>query len=164
MNMYDIIFNSGQPDVNFKDAIYGVAVGYRAMCAGYHTLALGHYARAYRPHSVAIGPSSHIKSEGAIGLGYSRYDGSGCVAFAMMASDAAFGDIPAYKFEDKSKIRVGDIIRINNDTHSVIVIKDNGGSKYTIAEGNYNSSVNYGRIIDLSKTGFTNGFTRYPKN
>ena len=100
----------------------------------------------------------------AIGLGYSRYDGSGCVAFAMMASDAAFGDIPAYKFEDKSKIRVGDIIRINNDTHSVIVIKDNGGSKYTIAEGNYNSSVNYGRIIDLSKTGFTNGFTRYPKN
>ena len=92
----------------------------------------------------------------AIGLGYSRYDGSGCVAFAMMASDAAFGD--------KSKIRVWDIIRINNDTHSVIVIKDNGGSKYTIAEGNYNSSVNYGRIIDLSKTGFTNGFTRYPKN
>ena len=72
MNMYDIIFNSGQPDVNFKDAIYGVAVGYRAMCAGYHTLALGHYARAYRPHSVAIGPSSHIKSEGAIGLGYSN--------------------------------------------------------------------------------------------
>ena len=100
----------------------------------------------------------------AIGMGYGGYNGSGCVAFAMIASDAAFGDIPAYKFEDKSKIRVGDIIRINNDTHSVIVIKDNGGSKYTIAEGNYNSSVNYGRIIDLSKTGFTNGFTRYPKN
>ena len=100
----------------------------------------------------------------AIGLGYSEYKGSGCVAFAMIASDAAFGNIPAYKFEDKSKIRVGDIIRINNDTHSVIVIKINGDSKYTIAEGNYNSSVNYGRIIDLTKPGFAYGFTRYPKN
>ena len=100
----------------------------------------------------------------AIGLGYSAYNGSGCVAFEMIASDAAFWKIPAYRFEDKSKIRVGDIIRINKDTHSVIVIKINGDSKYTIAEGNYNSSVNYGRIIDLTETGFAYGFTRYPKN
>ena len=100
----------------------------------------------------------------AIGLGYSSYGGSGCVAFAMLASDTAFGKIPAYKFEEKSKIRVGDIIRINNDTHSVIVIKINGGTKYIIAEGNYNSSVNYGRIIDISSTGFNYGYTRYPKN
>ena len=82
----------------------------------------------------------------------------------MIASDAAFGSIAAHRFEDKNKIRVGDIIRIKNDTHSVIVIKINGGTKYTIAEGNYNSSVNYGRIIDISETGFNYGFTRYPVN
>ena len=86
----------------------------------------------------------------AIGLGYSSYRGSGCVGFAMLASDAAFGSIPAYKFTDKTKIRVGDIIRINNDTHFAIVLKINGNSKYTIAEGNYNSSINWNRIIDLN--------------
>ena len=97
----------------------------------------------------------------AIGLGFSRYTGSGCAAFAMMASDAAFGEIPAYKFTDKSKIRVGDILRINNDTHFVIVLKIGENSQYTVAEGNFNSSVNYGRVINLDKTGFNFGFTRY---
>ena len=79
----------------------------------------------------------------------------------MMASDAAFGDIPAYKFTEKKKIRVGDIIRINNDTHFVIVLKINGDSKYTIAEGNFNSSVNWERVINLETTGFNYGYTRY---
>ena len=97
----------------------------------------------------------------AIGLGYSRYDGSGCVAFAMMASDAAFGDIPAYQKEDKAGIKVGDILRINNDTHSVIVLKVNGNDEYTIAEGNYNSSIHWGRVINLSQTGFSYRITRY---
>ena len=97
----------------------------------------------------------------AIGLGYSSYTGRGCVAFAMMASDAAFGEIPAYKFTDKSEIRVGDIIRINNDSHSVIVLKIQGNSKYTVAEGNYNQSVHWGRTVDLSSTGFSYGLTRY---
>ena len=97
----------------------------------------------------------------ASGLGYGKYTGRGCAAFAMMASDAAFGDIPAYKFTEKKKIRVGDIIRINNDTHFVIVLKINGDSKYTIAEGNYNSSVNWERVINLETTGFNYGYTRY---
>ena len=73
----------------------------------------------------------------------------------------AFGEIPAYKFTDKSKIRVGDILRINNDTHFVIVLKIGENSQYTVAEGNFNSSVNYGRVINLDKTGFNFGFTRY---
>lgn len=41
------------------------------MCAGYHSLALGHYARTYRPSSIAAGPSTHVKSEGAVAFGYS---------------------------------------------------------------------------------------------
>ena len=69
--MYDIYFDPGQgPDTHYSKATYGVAVGYRALAGAYHTLSLGHYARAYRPHAVAVGPSSHIKSEGGVGLGY----------------------------------------------------------------------------------------------
>ena len=97
----------------------------------------------------------------AKGLGLSKYTGYGCCAFAMLASDAAFGDIPVYKFFDRSKIRVGDILRIHNDTHFVIVLKIGENSHYTVAEGNIMSMVYYGRVIDLEETGFTFGFTRY---
>ena len=97
----------------------------------------------------------------AEGLGYSSYGGSGCHAFAMLASDAAFGDVPAYKFTDKKSIKVGDILRVDNDNHSVIVLEING-SKITIAEGNYNSSIHWGRVIDINDCGFVYGYTRYP--
>lgn len=69
-NMYNIFSDPGQGKTNYKDATYGVAIGYRSLAGAYHTLALGHYARAGRPSSVAIGPSSHVLSEGAVGLGY----------------------------------------------------------------------------------------------
>ncbi len=71
MYMYDLMFDPGQTNVNYKDAIYAVALGYRAMGAAYHTLALGHYARAYRPHCIAAGPSTHVKSEGSVAFSYS---------------------------------------------------------------------------------------------
>ena len=96
----------------------------------------------------------------AQGLGYGAYTGKGCIAFAMIASDAAFGNIPAYNFTDMNKIRVGDILRINDNTHSVIVLKVNGATSFTIAEGNYNSAINWERVIDLTKTGFNYGITR----
>lgn len=70
LDMYDVIFNPGQPNVNYKDAIYSISLGYRALCAGYHSMALGHYSRAYRPHVMAIGPSTHVKSEGSIAMAY----------------------------------------------------------------------------------------------
>ena len=88
--------------------------------------------------------------------------GKGCVGFAMMASDVAFGDLPATKYTDKSKIRVGDILRLYGDTHSVIVLTKNGGTKYKIAEGNYGGTVHWGRIIDLASVTFNYGYTRYP--
>ena len=96
----------------------------------------------------------------AMGLGYSSVGGSGCQAFAMIASDAAFGDIPVYKFTDKKQIKVGDILRIKNDSHSVIVLEINGNN-ITIAEGNYNSSIHWGRVIDIDNCGFVYGYTRY---
>ena len=97
------------------------------------------------------------------GLGLVNYKGSGCTAFAMIASDAIFGKNPVYRYKDKNQIRVGDILRINNDTHSVIVVEDLGKYTYRVAEGNYYYSIHYGRVINLETTGFDWGFTRYPK-
>ncbi len=79
---------------------------------------------------------------------YGTYTGYGCVAFAMILSDAAFGDIPAYEITDINydKIRVGDILRINRNLHSVIIIKKNDDG-VVIAEGNYNSSIHWGRTL-----------------
>ena len=99
----------------------------------------------------------------ASGLGFGKYTGRGCVAFAMRASDAAFGNVPAYKKFDRDNIRVGDIIRVYDNTHSVIVLEDLGNNKYRVAEGNFNHSVHYGRVINLEESGFDYRFTRYPE-
>ena len=95
------------------------------------------------------------------GVTLNSYGGYGCAGFAMMASDEAFGSIPNFKFTDKSKIRVGDIIY--NGSHFVILAKKISTTKYEIAEGNYNSHIHYGRQIDINSNGFTYGFTRYTK-
>ena len=50
--------------------------------------------------------------------------GAGCAGFSMMLSDAAFATLPARKIQpvQLSDVRVGDILRVSNDTHSVIVL------------------------------------------
>lgn len=89
--------------------------------------------------------------------------GYGCAGFAMRLSDEAFGDLPARKYTNVNNVRVGDILRINNNTHSVIVLTVNEDGTVTLAEGNYNSIVHWGREIDLSSCGFAYGLTRYPQ-
>lgn len=74
------------------------------------------------------------------------YIGYGCAAFAFLASDAAFGTTPVYEHYDYTKIRVGDILRINRDTHSVIVLEVHE-DYIVIAEGNYNKSIHWGRKL-----------------
>ena len=81
----------------------------------------------------------------------------------MIASDAAFGKVPVYKKVDRDNIKVGDILRVNDDTHFVIVLEDLGNNKYRIAEGNFNDSVHYGRVLNLEESGFDYRFTRYPE-
>ena len=88
------------------------------------------------------------------------HTGRGCMGFAMLASDAAFGNAPVNKYFDINRIKVGDILRINNDVHSVIVLSINGG-KVVVAEGNYNSKIHWGREIDLESCEFVYGITRY---
>lgn len=112
--------------------------------------------------------------EGSIGGSYTFRGGKiqgasggvGCAAFAFILSDAAFGDIPArdipngqFNFDD---VKVGDILRINS-SHFVIVLQKSAGG-VTVAEGNYNKSVHWGRAIsaaEVEQSVFI--ITRYPE-
>ncbi|MDE5630908.1 MAG: lipoprotein [Bacilli bacterium] len=100
--------------------------------------------------------------------GVSSYKGCGCAGFAFMLSDAAFGSAKASKHTDISKIRVGDIIRLYNDTHSVIVLEV-ASSGVTVAEGNmtvvgaFENGVYWGRKIsnDELKSSVNYIYTRW---
>ncbi len=72
--------------------------------------------------------------------------GFGCAGFAFAVSDAAFGDTRAQIHKDYSNIKVGDILRVDNDTHSVIVLAVKESS-VIVAEGNYNGTIHWGREI-----------------
>ncbi len=98
----------------------------------------------------------------------------GCVAFAFILSDEAFGALPArmyaegsFTFED---IKVGDILRVNNDTHTVIVLEVNDAG-VVVAEGNISTGdhqgrVHWGRAIskEVVMSNTSHYITRYPEN
>ena len=81
------------------------------------------------------------------GGGYGR--GCGCAGFAFILSDVCFGDIKARQIQPCPNIyKVGDIVRINNDQHSVIILKiDSSMEQITIAEGNYGETIHWGRTF-----------------
>lgn len=92
--------------------------------------------------------------------------GVGCAAFAFLLSDEAFGDLPARVINDVSfeNVKAGDILRINGNSHSVIVLQKTAAG-VLVAEGNYNKTVHWGRA--LSKEEVENAdfmITRYPEN
>ena len=91
------------------------------------------------------------------------YTGRGCEAFALELSDAVFGSLPRTEHYDIYNIRPGDIVRINNDTHSVIVLEVNSDG-IVIAEGNYNSSVHWERALSFTELQEITSYvwTRYP--
>jgi hypothetical protein len=76
--------------------------------------------------------------------------GFGCAAFAFYLSDQAFGNTKAYIHKDYSNIKVGDMLRVYNDTHTVIVLEVKANS-VIVAEGNYNSSIHWGREMSMSE-------------
>lgn len=91
--------------------------------------------------------------------------GGGCAGFAFMLSDAAFGTLKARKIENItiSDVRPGDILRMNSDSHSVIVLEVYD-SYVVVAEGNYNSSVHWGRTISAQRVAESDYMlTRYPE-
>ncbi|MCI9473057.1 MAG: S-layer homology domain-containing protein [Flavonifractor sp.] len=92
--------------------------------------------------------------------------GYGCVAFAFLLSDAAFGDLPARMLTEFSflDVSVGDILRINDDTHSVVVLEVHD-DHVVIAEGNYNRSIHWGRTLTAQQVlAADNLITRYPES
>ncbi len=89
--------------------------------------------------------------------------GYGCAGFAFLLSDAAFDDAPARKIDNVnfSSVRVGDILRVNNNTHSVI-ITEVADDHVVLAEGNYNSSIHWGRTMtEAQVNAATYMLTRY---
>lgn len=89
--------------------------------------------------------------------------GLGCVAFAFRVSDSAFGSLPGRTHKEFSKIKVGDIVRVNNNRHSLICLK-HSGKKYVFAEGNVGGRVYWTTNYTLSwlKKNGTFVYTRYP--
>ena len=77
--------------------------------------------------------------------------GFGCAGFAFMLSDVCFDDIKAQMLSKcPSTFKVGDVVRINNDTHYVIILKiDKSTKTIIVAEGNYNYSVHWGRQFTI---------------
>ncbi len=88
--------------------------------------------------------------------------GYGCAAFAFKLSDAAFGTASARLHENKNNIMVGDILRVDHNSHSVIVLKKTS-TGVVVAEGNYNGTVHWGRMISWKELGSTLDYvvTRY---
>ncbi|MBE6724122.1 MAG: hypothetical protein E7576_02830 [Ruminococcaceae bacterium] len=97
------------------------------------------------------------------------YGGYGCVAFAFILSDAAFGELPARQIDKGgftyADLRPGDILRMDGNAHSVIILRVES-TYIEIAEGNFNSSIHWGRTIDKETVMNTTDYmiTRYPNN
>ena len=97
----------------------------------------------------------------------------GCVAFAFTLSDTAFGNLKAriyaageFAFED---IKPGDILQVNNDAHTVIVLKVSEVG-VVVAEGNISTGdhvgkVHWGRTISKEEVlrDTSHYITRYPE-
>lgn len=137
----DYVMPNGQPltDDNIRSVIYGLKSQY--------------------PEGMPWTNEDGYRSDGTHIMGF------GCAAFALICSDAVFGDLPISeehsRFDD---IRVGDMLRINNDTHSVVVLEKRANS-VIVTEGNYNSSIHWGR--EISRQSLENGNfcvqSRYPQ-
>jgi len=103
---------------------------------------------------------SYIWNGGVFSKGY------GCAGFAFLLSDAAFGTLPARRIEHDQivydELKTGDILRINGNTHSVIILEVLE-DYVVIAEGNYNSSIHWGRILTRTEVLAADYvLTRYP--
>ena len=89
----------------------------------------------------------------------------GCMAFAHMMSDAAFGSLPARKVHNFTieDVRVGDVLRNSWNSHSVIVTEVHE-DYLRIAEGNWNYKVNYERTWSAAEVAACSYMlTRYPE-
>lgn len=106
-------------------------------------------------------------------IGGANISAVGCVAFAFILSDAAFGSLPATMYAagefTYADIKVGDILQVNNDTHTVIVLEVSDAG-VVVAEGNistgdHTGKVHWGRALSAEEVmrSTSHYITRYPK-
>lgn len=107
-------------------------------------------------------------------LGGANILATGCVAFSFILSDTAFGNLPARMYApgefEFSDIKVGDILRMNTDSHTVIVLEVSDAG-VVVAEGNISINgsggiVHWGRIISKEEVlrDTSHYITRYPED
>ena len=77
--------------------------------------------------------------------------GLGCAGFAFMLSDVCFDEIKAQNLDPcPGDFKVGDVVRINNDSHYIIILKiDKTQNTIIVAEGNYNYSIHWERTFTV---------------
>ena len=109
------------------------------------------------------GTNSYVNTVEFFGYPVGWFTGTGCFAFMTdMMEYASNYEYPIRKvegtYENLPEIHIGDGLRLNNNGHSVLVIEvHEDGHTVTVAEGNFNNSVHWGRTIDLADP--SNGFT-----
>lgn len=87
--------------------------------------------------------------EGMTWTNDNKYDGyGGCAAFGAICAEAAFGKTSGTRVAGYEGARVGD--RIRYDGHTVVVL-DDAGDHYVVAEGNYNNQIRWGREVPKSR-------------
>ena len=124
----------------------------------------------YEPYPNTTGDDYHWQGGPLNGTNISAV---GCVAFAFILSDTAFGQLKArmysageFSYED---IKVGDILRVSNDAHTVIVLEvsDVGVvvAEGNISTGDHKGRVHWGRAIpkDEVMSNTSHYITRYPE-
>ena len=95
------------------------------------------------------------------------YDGISCADFAMMLSDAAFGSSYITVISQDisiDRLRVGDILRLNGDAHSVVVLEVHEDF-IVVAEGSCeDNAVHWDRIMTAQEVLAATDYilTRYP--
>ena len=73
--------------------------------------------------------------------------GGWCTSYSTWITNAVFGErAPNQRYTDVSQIKVGDIARINNDTHDVVILTLTN-THVVVTEGNYGGQVHWGRTF-----------------
>ena len=85
----------------------------------------------------------HFTGRGCFGFMMDMMEYCSTYKYPIVRIDATYDNLPI--------IQVGDGIRLKNDAHSVVVLDVAiDGHTITVAEGNFNYSVHWGRVIDLA--------------
>ena len=113
------------------------------------------------PDGMPFGEEKQYKVNNPEAFGFGT--GRACAAFAFELSDYLFGNAPGRRYTNPSLVREGDVLRINYDTHFIIVLQVFADGSIDFAEGNCSGRVRWDSHFsaDELRRCFTYGCTRY---